>query len=303
MFIDLSWGTTVTRLRSQLSEDKRQISMAGFSPLLPPAHVYQSCCCWQFPGDLFSSLETHTRQESISFFGNIWHNNTLSSVSGFQSRLIWDILGPKKTYMGSVLGDMSKKAKGPGAVSVESLKAQLEAPLAAGGRMAWQLQKIHETTNILRVFFRRGKSKLHQGSVRWKAMVSIFSRVQNVNMETVCKSGSIFFLLCPSSIMTWIAWLDSGCMFCLYIFSQSFCGLNWSLAERQPCQGTEVLAKLPDGGGSLFSKICNQRIESAERQKTNESRLEFLYLHPSWPLPCWRGTTKKITQKNHGIFR
>ena len=123
--------------------------------------------------DLFSrSLETHTRQESISFFlGNIWHNNTLSSVSGFQSRLIWDILGPKKTYMGSVLGDMSKKAKGPGAVSVESLKAQLEAPLAAGGRMAWQLQKIHETTNILRVFFfeeeNQNFTRVRFGGKRW----------------------------------------------------------------------------------------------------------------------------------------
>lgn len=34
--------------------------------------------------------------------------------------------------MGSILGDMSKKAKGPGAVSLESLKAQLEASSGSG---------------------------------------------------------------------------------------------------------------------------------------------------------------------------
>jgi len=36
--------------------------------------------------------------------------------------------------MGSILGDMSKKAKGPGAVSLESLKAQLEASSGSGTR-------------------------------------------------------------------------------------------------------------------------------------------------------------------------
>jgi len=46
----------------------------------------------------------------------------------FAKRSVTDFVapvGPKKTYMGSILG-MSKKAKGPGVVSVESLKAQLE---------------------------------------------------------------------------------------------------------------------------------------------------------------------------------
>ena len=37
--------------------------------------------------------------------------------------------------MGSTLGDMSKKAKGPGAVSVESLKAQLEALIGEGAKV------------------------------------------------------------------------------------------------------------------------------------------------------------------------
>ena len=45
--------------------------------------------------------------------------------------------------MGSTLGDMSKKAKGPGAVSVESLKAQLEALIGEGAKVVFGWQWPH----------------------------------------------------------------------------------------------------------------------------------------------------------------
>ena len=55
---------------------------------------------------------------SINLFPVLWYYRSDTSATTLQ-RL--------QSLMGSILGDMSKKAKGPGAVSPESLKAQLEA--------------------------------------------------------------------------------------------------------------------------------------------------------------------------------
>ena len=68
------------------------------------------------------------------------------------------------------------------------------------------------------VFFRRGKSQRFGGK-RWFSY--FFLESQNLNMETVCKSGSVFFALPFKHHDMKVAWLDSGWMYCLYTFSQS----------------------------------------------------------------------------------